>query len=110
MLFRSAWIGLGKVKLSFLLVQMPFVFHERTLLPNFVKLPLFCVSRSNNGILTAIDPGIISSTCAYQQAPIPNFLHDVSSKFFDRGFAKGFGKALAADFASLLARGLYDFV
>jgi hypothetical protein len=83
---------------------------EKTLLPNSAKLPLFSVSRSNNGILTSIDPGIISPTCAYQQAPIPNFLHDVSGKFFDQGFAKGFGKALPADFARLLSSGLHDFV
>jgi hypothetical protein len=36
-----AWIGSGKVKLSFLPVQMRFVFHERTLLPNSAKLLLF---------------------------------------------------------------------
>jgi hypothetical protein len=38
---------------------MRFVFHKRTLLPNFVKRPLFSVSQSNNGILTSIDPKII---------------------------------------------------
>jgi hypothetical protein len=102
---------LGKVKLSFLLVQMRFVFHERTLLPNSAKLPLFSVPRSNNGILTSIDPqDNLLPTRAYKQAPIPNFLHDVSRQFFDQGFAKGFGKALPADFARLLSRGLHDIV
>jgi hypothetical protein len=63
-----------------------------------------------NGILTPIAAKIILLPHVYIQAPIPDFLHDVGSKFFEPGFAKGFGKALSADFARLLSRGLHDFV
>ena len=49
----------------------PHIYSGRTLLPNAAKLPLFFVSRSNNGILTPIDPKIISSTCADKQTTIP---------------------------------------
>jgi hypothetical protein len=63
-----------------------------------------------NGILTPIDPKIILLPHVYIQAPIPNFLHDAGSKFFDLDFAKGFGKALPANFARLFSRGLHDFV